>query len=62
MANTAGAASPCRVSLPSSSVALSDYLQLGLLKARGRQWTNATHVLAAVRELNHLELRAVSAH
>jgi transposase len=28
----------------------------GLLKARGRQRTDATHVLAAVRELNRLEL------
>ncbi|MBP2310229.1 transposase [Azospirillum melinis] len=28
----------------------------GLLKARGRQRTDSTHVLAAVRELNRLEL------
>ena len=28
----------------------------GFLKARGRQRTDATHVLAAVRELNRLEL------
>jgi transposase len=31
---------------------------LGLLKARGRQRTDATHVLAAVRALNRLELVA----
>src|SRR5688572_22097234 len=31
---------------------------LGLLKARGRQRTDATHVLAAVRTLNRLELLA----
>ena len=30
--------------------------QLGLLKARGRQRTDSTHVLAAVRALNRLEL------
>ena len=30
--------------------------QQGLLKARGQQRTDATHVLAAVRELNRLEL------
>jgi transposase len=28
---------------------------LSLLKARGRQRTDATHVLAAIRELNRLE-------
>ena len=28
----------------------------GLLKARGRQWTDSTHVLAAVRALNRVEL------
>src|SRR5215204_3420289 len=32
--------------------------ELGLLKARGRQRTDATHVLAAVRALNRLELVA----
>src|ERR671932_2102576 len=32
--------------------------ELGLLKARGRQRTDATHVLAAVRTLNRLELVA----
>src|SRR5918912_1899334 len=31
---------------------------LGLVKARGRQRTDATHVLAAVRKLNRLELVA----
>ena len=31
---------------------------LGLLKARGRQRTDATHVLAAVRDLNRIELVA----
>jgi transposase len=31
---------------------------LGLLKARGRQRTDATHVLAAIRTLNRLELLA----
>src|SRR5262245_7506774 len=31
-------------------------LELGLVKARGRQRTDATHVLAAVRELNRLEM------
>ena len=31
---------------------------LGLLKARGRQRTDATHVLASVRDLNRLELVA----
>jgi transposase len=30
--------------------------ELGLLKARGRQRTDATHVLAAIRALNRLEL------
>jgi transposase len=30
--------------------------ELGLLKARGRQRTDATHVLAAIRVLNRLEL------
>ena len=30
----------------------------GLLKARGRQRTDSTHVLAAVRELNRIELLA----
>jgi transposase len=30
--------------------------ELGLLKARGRQRTNATHVLASIRMLNRLEL------
>lgn len=30
--------------------------ELGLVKARGRQRTDATHVLAAVRELNRLEM------
>jgi transposase len=32
--------------------------ELGLLKARGRQRTDATHVLAAIRMLNRLELVA----
>ena len=32
---------------------------LGLLKARGKQRTDATHVLAAIRVLNRLELVAV---
>jgi transposase len=32
--------------------------ELGVLKARGRQRTDATHVLAAVRKLNRLELVA----
>src|ERR671929_1971518 len=32
--------------------------ELGVLKARGRQRTDATHVLAAVRTLNRLELVA----
>src|SRR5262249_60106020 len=31
---------------------------LGLLKARGRQRTDATHVLASVRTMNRLELLA----
>src|ERR671938_1181928 len=30
--------------------------ELGLLKARGRQGTDSTHVLAAVRTINRLEL------
>jgi transposase len=30
--------------------------ELGLLKARGRQRTDATHVLASIRALNRLEL------
>jgi hypothetical protein len=30
--------------------------EVGLLKARGRQRTDATHVLAAVRDLNRLEM------
>jgi transposase len=32
---------------------------LGLLKARGRQRTDSTHILAAVRGLNRLELATV---
>ena len=32
--------------------------EAGLLKARGRQRTDSTHVLAAVRELNQIELLA----
>src|SRR4051794_5886159 len=32
--------------------------ELGVLKARGRQRTDSTHVLAAVRTLNRLELVA----
>jgi transposase len=32
------------------------FRELGLLKTRGRQRTDATHVLAAVRALNRLEL------
>ena len=32
--------------------------ELGLLKVRGRQRTDATHVLAAIRVLNRLELVA----
>jgi transposase len=28
----------------------------GLVKARGKQRTDSTHVLAAIRTLNHLEL------
>src|SRR4051812_50166497 len=32
--------------------------EAGLLKARGRQRTDSTHVLAAVRALNRLELLA----
>src|SRR3954454_7212779 len=35
---------------------------LGLLKARGRQRTDSTHVLASVRVLNRLELLAESLH
>ncbi len=35
--------------------------EAGLLKARGRQRTDSTHVLAAVRELNRLELLAETA-
>jgi transposase len=31
-------------------------VEAGLLKARGRQRTDATHVLAAVRDLNRLEM------
>jgi hypothetical protein len=31
-------------------------VEIGLLKARGRQRTDATHVLAAVRDLNRLEM------
>src|SRR5215210_368334 len=32
--------------------------EAGLLKARGRQRTDSTHVLAAVRDLNRIELLA----
>ena len=32
--------------------------ELGLVKARGRQRTDATHVVAAVRDLNRLEMVA----
>lgn len=35
---------------------LSQFVARGLLKAGGRQRTDSTHVLAAVRVLNHLEL------
>lgn len=31
-------------------------VELGLVKARGRQRTDATHVVAAVRDLNRLEM------
>jgi hypothetical protein len=31
-------------------------VEIGLIKARGRQRTDATHVLAAVRDLNRLEM------
>jgi transposase len=34
---------------------LSHFRAYGLLRARGRQWTDSTHVLAAVRALNRLE-------
>ncbi len=37
---------------------LAAFRQRGLLKARGRQRTDSTHVLAAVRALNRLELVA----
>jgi transposase len=37
-------------------VQLTELKQRGLLKARGRQRTDSTHVLAAVRQLNRLEL------
>lgn len=37
-------------------VLLAALKQRGLLKARGRQRTDSTHVLAAIRELNRLEL------
>ena len=33
---------------------LTRYRERGLLKARGRQRTDSTHVLAAVRKLNRL--------
>jgi len=35
---------------------LSQFRALDLLKARGRQRTDSTHVLAALRSLNRLEL------
>jgi transposase len=35
---------------------LKQYQEQGLLKARGRQRTDSTHVLAAIRDLNRLEL------
>src|SRR5207237_3545893 len=37
-------------------VMLERFRRLGLLKAHGRQRTDSTHVLAAVRALNRLEL------
>ena len=36
-------------------ILLARYKELGLVKARGRQRTNSTHVLAAVRKVNRLE-------
>jgi transposase len=36
-------------------VMLAQLKTLGLLKARGRQRTDSTHILAAVRSLNRLE-------
>lgn len=37
------------------SAMLSTFTELGLLKARGKQRTDSTHVLAAIRTLNRLE-------
>src|SRR5918999_4832579 len=41
---------------------LAHFVERGLLKARGKQRTDSTHIVAAVRELNRLEIVGETLH